>query len=329
MEYQCFDNDKIDLWINFVKKHKRNYTLADNPELPSIIESIFGWKGRAILVYEQEELIALCSFNEVNGKLVSLPHFSYGCLILKDSERRGRVVEFLMEVFGLKFYEIRDFKGLTNTDQPSEKVASVLFLKPDVEEQIKAFKSKLRSQIRKGYKNNLTTKIGAKELLKDFYKVYSKNMHNLGSPVLPMKFFSEIVNSYSNGRAVVFITYYNEIPVGAAIVLNFLEFSEVCWASTLREYNKLSTNMHLYWEMIAESVKRGDLVFSFGRSTKGAGTHRFKKQWGTEERELFFNKNFETKKEALKKLELASKVWSMLPKSIVDRVGPIISKRIY
>ena len=41
--------------------------------------------------------------------------------------------------------------------------------------------------------------------------------------------------------------------------------------------------MLMYWHVLERAVERGQTTFDFGRSSVDAGTHKFKKQWGSEE----------------------------------------------
>ena len=41
--------------------------------------------------------------------------------------------------------------------------------------------------------------------------------------------------------------------------------------------------MLMYWHALQRSIELGQNVFDFGRSSIDAGTHKFKKQWGSQE----------------------------------------------
>ena len=46
--------------------------------------------------------------------------------------------------------------------------------------------------------------------------------------------------------------------------------------------------MLLYWETIRTACLEGFRRFDFGRSSRGSGTYRFKRQWGAVESPLFW-----------------------------------------
>jgi hypothetical protein len=115
----------------------------------------------------------------------------------------------------------------------------------------------------------------------------------------------------------IFYVYHDIKLVGVSFMLSYMGFSEVCWASTLREYNYLQTNTFLYWEMIKLAIDIGNRVFSFGRSTVGSSSHRFKKQWGTKEEKLYFNYSNYSGID-IKKMQILQKIWRASPLRLVN-----------
>ena len=46
--------------------------------------------------------------------------------------------------------------------------------------------------------------------------------------------------------------------------------------------------MLLYWAFMERAVHERLTLFNFGRCTPGAGTHRFKRQWGSRDEQLWW-----------------------------------------
>ena len=69
-------------------------------------------------------------------------------------------------------------------------------------------------------------------------------------------------------------------------------------------------------------------IFSFGRCTKNTGTHKFKKQWGCEDVQLYFNFS-EEQKGNIKNAIFLMKLWKKIPYKLAMIFGPFITKRIY
>ena len=147
-------------------------------------------------------------------------------------------------------------------------------------ELLAGFKTKLRSQIKKAEKNGLTYEIGNNlSLVSDFYAVFTTNMRDLGSPTHSKRWFESIREFYAE-KFVISVIKYNDIPIGAGIILLTEHGAAIPWASTLRKYNKLAPNMMLYWSLIQRATDSGCKYFDFGRSPIGEGPFKFQQQWG-------------------------------------------------
>ena len=151
-------------------------------------------------------------------------------------------------------------------------------LPEDAQQLLHAFKSKLRSQIKKAFKNGLTHEVGGAELLPAFYHVFSRNMRDLGSPVHPYRLFQAVFDTFGEGARVALVRRGSD-PAAAAIVLRYGNRLHNPWASAVKDFRSLGTNMLLYWAMLAHACDRGLTIFDFGRSSPGAGTFNFKRQW--------------------------------------------------
>jgi serine/alanine adding enzyme len=215
--------------------------------------------------------------------LVSIPYFSYGG-ILSDSPDVGRALldaaTALASTLGARHVELRQ----TNDDFPDlpkrvDKVAMHLDLPSDADALWKRFSSKLRAQIRRPLQEGASANEGGGELCDDFYRVFSRNMRDLGTPVYPKKFF-EAIAANDAARTRFIVVRMGEQPVAAGLLVHHGEFVEIPWASSLRSHNRFGVNMLLYWKALQWSMAHGAKCFDFGRSTRDSGTFRFKRQWG-------------------------------------------------
>ena len=225
------------------------------------------------------------------------------------------------------------FTNRINLEIKSHKVRMLFQLPESSEVLLKSFKSKLRSQIKKPVKEGLVAKIGGIELLDDFYTVFCRNMRDLGSPVHSKKIMIKTLKRYSEkARAVV--VYKENRPVACSIICGFRDTLENPWASSLKEYSKLSPNMLLYWTMLEYACDNGYKWFDFGRSSPDEGTFKFKKQWGTESIPLHWHyisltgSDIEEPISRNSKFEMASRFWQKLPVSVTKIIGPPIRKNI-
>jgi lipid II:glycine glycyltransferase (peptidoglycan interpeptide bridge formation enzyme) len=190
------------------------------------------------------------------------------------------------------------------------------------------FKSKLRSQIKKSHTCGLDWKIGKKELIDPFYKVFSRNMRDLGSPVHAKKFFEEIFRHFYH-HAFICTVFYKKRPVAAAFMFRFKKRLANPWASSIREFRYLNANLYLYWQMIRFACHLGMEAFDMGRSSRGAATFRFKKQFGPCETPLYwYSWSFKEKNAFQIKETLSIPPWRKMPLGIANLIGPVVRKRI-
>lgn len=164
-----------------------------------------------------------------------------------------------------------------------EKVHMRLELPLTTEQLWDGLKSKVRSQIRKPLDNpELTYDFGRKEQLDSFYQIFSRNMRDLGTPVFPRALFACMLDEFRDAAEICTVRLRGN-PVASGFLLHGPGTTLIPSASALREHNKTSCNMLMYWHMLERAVERGQTVFDFGRSSVDAGTYRFKKQWGSAE----------------------------------------------
>lgn len=190
-------------------------------------------------------------------------------------------------------------------------------------------RAKVRSQIRRPMKEGMEPRFGP-DLLDPFYEVFSRTMRDLGTPVLPRSFFTAIGRHLS--EHVTFCTIeHGGVPLAAGCGFSWNGEFEITWAGALREASRMAPNMLLYWSLMEESIRGGAHTFNFGRCSPGSGTHRFKRQWGGDDVPLPWsqwppNALASTPSPDSPKYRLATAVWSRLPLSVTNRVGPLLAR---
>ncbi len=146
------------------------------------------------------------------------------------------------------------------------------------EELDKSFKSKLRSQIKKSGEYQLSVEWGGRSLLRDFYRVFARNMRDLGTPVFSSELFGQILDRFG-GDAELCIVRRGGEPIAGGIIVHQFGVTEVPSASSLREHNVTNANMWMYRQLLRRAIERSSHTFDFGRSSEGSGTYKFKAQW--------------------------------------------------
>ena len=312
---------------------ERFITHAHNPSLVRVLEKTFGWKGAAFLLMENQKPIGYFSCMMINGRMVSMPHFSYGGLVTSCPDRKGlfdRILPLVQDYFNSKSigtmpYLVRDGSRIGNWATGSKIISWIDLSGRNVADIIPAAQM---TKIRKANHAGLTTRSGGTELLGDFYLVYSRNMLRLGSPVLPLKLFRNILEGYRDGTARVICVYKDNKPVGAGFLMSYAGFSENTWFSTLSKYNHLYPAQLLHYEMIKAAIQDGAHTYSFGRSTAGSGVHEFKRRWNSNETVIYWNYD-KPLTSGLRNAGFLSQLWKYLPLRLANLLGPMIAGRVY
>jgi FemAB-related protein (PEP-CTERM system-associated) len=217
--------------------------------------------------------------------LVSLPYLNTGGVMCDELAVAKMLIDRAVQLadeLKVRYLELRHETPIDHpafNAQMTDKVHMRLPLPANSQELWNHLPSKVRNQIRKGQKVNLTVDWGGHELMPDFYDVFSENMRDLGTPAYGSNFFESILDLFPD-RAELAVVRHGPVAVAVALLLHGWGVSEVPSAALLRHYRASNANMLLYWHLLERAIKRGNQVFDFGRSTKDSNTYRFKKQWG-------------------------------------------------
>jgi FemAB-related protein (PEP-CTERM system-associated) len=238
----------------------------------------------------------------------------------------------LAEESGVKLLELRSRTELPVTLPVSHrKITVVLDLPGDVEALRKALGAKLRSQIKRPEKEGVTVRFGADQV-DPFFDVFARHMRDLGTPTQPRRLFREIASRFGDD-AWFGCAYLGSQPVACGAGFRWGGEFEITWASALREYNRLSPNMLLYWAFLERSVQQGLTLFNFGRCTPGEGTHQFKKQWGSRDEQLWWYQAAAGQGAATPSPDDAAyawgpRLWKRLPLALATALGPRLVRGI-
>lgn len=267
---------------------------------------------------------------------VSLPFVNYGGVIADSAAAANALVEEACrtgEDLGVSHIEFRHQQPDVDLPVRSDKVAMLLQLPESPEALGKNIGSKRRSQVRRPLRENPQMSIGGMELLDDFYTVFATNMRDLGTPVYAKSMFAYLLKHFPDSAEIVSIRVHDRCAAAAFLLRNG-ERMEIPWASTSREFNGISINMLLYWEVLSHAINTGIKSFDFGRSTVDSGTFRFKKQWGAEPQPLYWHYWLKSGVEMPQlnpdnpKFERAIQLWQRLPLWFANAVGPHIVRHL-
>jgi serine/alanine adding enzyme len=269
--------------------------------------------------------------------MVSLPFVNYGGVLATDPE----VVEALVNAAareaagrGCRHIELRHTSArLSRLPAKQHKVAMTLELPADAAAAWDGLDRKVRNQVRKAQKSDLSSVVGGRELLDDFYEIFAVNMRDLGTPVYGRAFFAQVLEEFPEDTGV-HVIRLGPAPVAAGITFAFRRTIEVPWASSLRAHRALCPNNLLYWSIIEQAIADGFRTLDFGRSTPHEGTYEFKRQWGAVPSPLVWEYALVSASElpdqspGNPKFRSAIELWKRLPVPVATAIGPRIVRSI-
>jgi len=268
--------------------------------------------------------------------LVSLPFVNYGGPLATHPEVATQLMAAASEravALQCSHTEIRETAPRDDWASRTHKVTMIRQLPASDSEFEQQLRAKTRSQAKRALQTAATIAVGGDELLNDFYRVFSRNMRDLGTPIQRRSFFESILQTFVEETFLV-VVYINKRPVATAFLLAHGQSLEVPWASALREYNSLSVNMLLYRRILATAIERGYTWFDFGRSSKDAPTYRFKRQWGAEPHTLHWHYWLAPGRELPSlnpdnpKYRLVINAWQRCPVWLTNQVGPYLVRNL-
>jgi len=307
-----------------------------------VIKKSFGHNSSILVALDQNQNILggipLTFFSsKIFGKFaVSIPFVNYGGVISNYIDIAKALIQktqtLCMEQ-QLSHIEIRTMQDGLSDNSLDKKVSMVLELPATDDALEKQLGTKVRAQYKKAEEHTPTYKVGKLDLLDDFYKVFSRNMRDLGTPVYSKTWFENILCA-PDIKSSILVVYMNHKPVSTGFLVGNDMTLEIPWASTIQSANAKNANMWMYRRILSYAITEGYRFFDFGRSTMGAGTFKFKKQWGAKpyQHHWYYLLANETEKPELNpdnpKFKIFIFMWKLMPIWLTKIIGPQIIKNI-
>lgn len=329
-------------WDDYVLNHSQSQQ-SHLYHWRQIIEKCFGHSTFYLIDETDGTIQGLCPLvlqksSLFGTHLISLPYLNIAGILAEKESVREKLCEAALQLadeHSADYVELRhlnsDLKEISFFDH---KVTFLLDLPKDPEILWAQLKDKVRNQIRKGEKEGLEFQcVDILTGLDSFYHLFSINMRNLGTPVLPKSFFLEVANQFKE-KAQLFICTLNGKPLATGFTLIHQNKMEIPWAASDWNFLSKAPNMFLYWGILKWASQQGIDSFDFGRCSKNAGTYHFKKQWGATEVPLYWY-HHSKKSSKLEKspkpsllMQWGSSLWRYLPLCVTERVGPKLAKNL-
>lgn len=334
-------NGQLVAWDQYVKNHPRGsfYHLAG---WQTIFEEIFNHKTFFLYAVDDHENIcgvlpAVLLKNIIGQKfLVSLPFMSYSGLLTDSAEAEHKLVKkakAIGEKYSVRYIELRQTQPVAGMDVTKEGyLCPMLKLnRNDDKVWMGSLNAKVRNQVRQSFRRGITVASGD-HYLDDFYRIFARTMHRLGTPVHGKSLFLKMKEIFKEDM-IFMVAKFEKQVVAAMILLNFDQrILSNPWAASMFEYRDLRPNNGMYWEAIKYGCGNGFQYFDFGRSSLKAGTYKFKRQWGPEQKPLYYQyvltdgASAPQMDEADNKYEKIIHIWQQLPYGFTKTCGPQVVK---
>ena len=268
------------------------------------------------------------------NRMISQAFSNYGGPLVENKAALSALYESAVELSEKYECDSMEFRNIDplpyDLHQRTDKVTMCLELSADPAELWKQLRPQIRNRIRKAEKAGLTVATGGMELLTEFYRIWTRRMHQLGTPCYPRKLFSAVLKTFPDDSRI-FMVRLTGAPVGGLFVYGFNGLAQSRWGAVLTEYNDISPNYLLNWAAMKHFSAAGAKLFDFGRSTVDSGQHIFKKRWGAKQIPLAYQywtrpgHALSIAKPDNPKYAARVETWKKLPLWLTRLAGPYIS----
>jgi len=324
-------------WNAFVYSQPEG-TFFHLAEWQDVLRRAFAHKAFYLLAESGGQICGVLPLVQVKSRLfgnslISTPFCVYGGIVASGESASAalehRACELAQEL-GVDYLELRN-RHRRHPDWPCKELY-VTFRKPidaDSETNMLAIPRKQRAMVRKGIKQGLCSVID--DTVDRHYDMYCNSLRNLGTPVFSRRYLEILREVFGDNCDIVTIVNGDQ-PV--ASVLNFYFRDEVLpyYGGGSAEARALAGNDFMYWEVMERARLRGCRVFDYGRSRKGTGAYDFKKNWGFEPEQLYYEyylvrcKEMPNLSPSNRKYTKAIELWRRMPLGITQLVGPPVAK---
>lgn len=266
--------------------------------------------------------------------LVSLPFCVYGGIAAADEQSADalmRAATALGERLNTDFLELRHTRAIGTLPTVDRYVTFRKPLDQDPEHNMNQIPRKQRAMIRNGAAKGLTTHFTTQT--DGFFRAYAESLRNLGTPVLPRRYFTKLQQMFGDRCEVLEVRHQNRIVAG---VMSFYFRGEVLpyYGGGTLQAREVHAYDFMYWELLVHALGRGCTSFDFGRSRRGTGSFRFKTHWGFEpvalpyQFQLIRAHQLPNKTPDNPRYAAYIDIWKRLPLPVTTLIGPWLARSL-
>ena len=324
-------------WDNYVTQTK-NATFFHQSGWKEVVERAFGHSTYYLYAEKNGKVTGILPLVHIKSllfgnALVSNAFCVYGGIVANDESTHQELDKEacrLAEELAVDYLEMRNrVQQIPNRPRKDLYVTFRKELDSEEEKNLQAIPRKQRAMVRKGIKAGLKSVID--EDIERFFAAYSESVRNLGTPVLPKKYFQILRDVFKQQCEILTVELNGQL---ISSVMNFYFRDEVLpyYGGGTAYARAVKGNDYMYWEVMRRAVEKQVKIFDYGRSKIGTGSYKFKRHWGFEPEPLFYEYHL-VKTDSMPdinplnpKYQLFIAAWKRLPLKVSQFVGPYLSK---
>lgn len=339
MKVLILDDRYKKMWDDFVFAQKGS-TFFHQLAWKKVIENTYGHKGIYLIAVHNSEIVGILPLFFIKSKffgnyLVSTPFGIYGGIVYKDEKAKKILKDHAVKIGNDLNVDYIQFKNVNRENIDGFEirdlfVTSVLDLHNDYDTVVSSFSKNKKSTINKSQKRNL--EMCWECSIEDFYSIYSRNMHKLGTPQHSIELFYNLKEFFPKTCKILGSTL-DKKTIYAGVFLIFKDKILDSWSSAIREYRKYYCTDFAINNIIKWCFKNNIKKFDFGRSIKNSSNLEFKLRWKANTFPLFYS--YKMNNNRLVPLDDYSnsktryvKLWRKMPFFVTKKIGPLIRRYI-
>jgi len=330
-------------WENYVERAP-HATFFHRPAWRQIIERTLGHAARYRCAWRGSRLVGILPLIHVKSRLfgdalISTAFTTGGGIVADDDIAAQALADDAAELgqrFAVDFIELRQSASLAIGGAWHAKTELYFgferALAANDADNLKAIPRKKRADLRKAIDDRRLV-ADADAPVETFFGIYAESLRNLGTPVLPLRFYSAIKATFGDAVEISAIAG----PDGpAAALMSFFFKDRVLpyYGGAVLAARRLHAYDLLYWAQMQRAAARGVRVFDFGRSKRDTGSFDYKTYWGFEPAPLGYQYRLVKRSDLPEinplnpKYRLMVDTWRRLPLTLANRIGPVVARQI-
>jgi len=323
-----------DEWDRFVLSSPSG-TLFHLSGWKSLVEKALGHQSHYLIARSHQGITGVYPLSLIRNRLfgdclISLPLAVYGGICTGDEASFFSLLAAgadLAQRLRVQYVEIRNRTELFPTDLPGRDLYVTITqdLSPGAENLFKMLPRDTRYLVRKSQKAGLEW---TEDLsLKEFYEIYARSVHRLGTPVFSVRLFEHLQREFPK-QCRLYGVRKGSKAIAGVLCLYFRDQVLPYYGGSLAEFYKDSPNNFMYWNLISQSCDHGYRHFDFGRSKRGTGSFNFKSSWAMQVTGLPYRYQLVRAKQVPhlspvdRRFRAPVELWKRLPFPLTKLLGP-------